>query len=116
MSGRPRVWYRSTSLALVLARLSRCRPLRATGVSHLVPRAPLIISLLRSEDGFAVGKGGAHSLADRVRFFARDREDDREAAVRLVCVIGARPKSGNTVADPDQMRAAALSQVAARAK
>jgi hypothetical protein len=60
-------------------------------VSRLVPHAP--VRLLRSEDGFAVGKGVAHTLADPVRFFARDREDVREAAVRLVCVIGA-PRGG----------------------
>jgi hypothetical protein len=65
---------------------------RTTGVSRLVPHAP---RLVRSEDGFAVGKGVAHTLADRVRLFARDREDVREAAVRLVCVIGA-PRVGGT--------------------
>jgi len=46
---------------------------RAAGVSRLVPHA--LLRLLQSEDSLALGEGDPHPLPDRVRLFAREREN-----------------------------------------
>ena len=46
---------------------------RAAGVSRLVPHA--LLRLLQPEDRLALGEGAPHPLRDRIRLFARERED-----------------------------------------
>src|SRR4029077_7912356 len=46
---------------------------RAAGVSRLVPHA--LVRLLRLEDFLTIGESDSHPLADRVRVFAREREN-----------------------------------------
>jgi hypothetical protein len=46
---------------------------RAAGVSRLVPHA--LLRLLQPEDRLALGEGDPHPVADRVRVFAREREN-----------------------------------------
>jgi hypothetical protein len=46
---------------------------RAAGVSRLVPHA--LLRFLQPEDRLALGEGAPHPLRDRVRFFAREREN-----------------------------------------
>ena len=45
----------------------------AAGVSRLLLHA--FVHLLRAKDCLAVGQRGAHTIADRVRFFTREREN-----------------------------------------
>jgi hypothetical protein len=46
---------------------------RAAGVRRLVPHA--LVRLLRPEDFLTIGESDSHPLADRVRVFARQREN-----------------------------------------
>ena len=46
---------------------------RAAGVSRLVPYA--LLRLLQPEDRLALGEGDPNPLPDRVRLFAREREN-----------------------------------------
>jgi hypothetical protein len=45
----------------------------AADASGLVPHA--LVHLLRPEDRLAIPEGDAHALPDRLRFFAREREN-----------------------------------------
>ena len=57
---------------------------RAAGVSRLVPHA--LLRLLQPEDRLALGEGDPHRLPDRVRLFARERENvGQESVDALVC-------------------------------
>jgi hypothetical protein len=49
---------------------------RAAGVSRLVPHA--LLRLLQREDHLALGEGDPHPSPDRVRLFARERENVRQ--------------------------------------
>ena len=49
---------------------------RAASVSRLVPHA--LLRLLQPEDRLALGEGAPHPLRDRVRLFARERENIRQ--------------------------------------
>ena len=62
---------------------------RASGVRRLVP--PVLLRLLQPEDRLALGEGEPHPLLDRVRLFAREREnvaqEGFDALVHWVCPL-----------------------------
>ena len=66
---------------MMLSTSFKCSPMRgyasaaqrAAGVSRLVPHA--LLRLQQPEDRLALGEGDPHPLPDRVRLFAREREN-----------------------------------------
>jgi hypothetical protein len=73
LSGELQVLRDPRSSALMHFRDDASAAQRAADASGLVPHA--LVRLLRSEDRLAVREGDAHPLADRVRLFAREREN-----------------------------------------
>jgi hypothetical protein len=58
----------------------------AAGVSRLVPHA--LLRLLQPEDRLALDEDDPHPLPDRVRLFARERENVAQVAERIVYLDG----------------------------